>query len=531
MRNGYFRLVTTAGGYGVKLFPPKDGGEGIRLLELINYLDNQKIVYNALELKQAVAENQEKVVSLGVGGEPCPPCEETYLLKVAEGNMSATARFFPASETGKRLSFDEFLRDLRMRNIKSGIDMQVLQEHFQSEGIYCTDLEVAKGKVPRHGSDARIEYYFNTDVHAQPEMREDGSVDYFHLNVVNHCHVGDVLAKIVPADEGEYGMDILGNRIKPREVKKMNLRFGKNIALSEDRMSISSLVDGHVMLVDDSVFVSDVYEVENVDTSTGNIEFAGSVQVNGNVSTNFKIKARGNVIVNGVVEGAHIEAGGNIIIARGMNGMSKGTLKAGGNIVAKFLESTTAEADGYVNAESLLHCNVSAGTEIVVNGKRGFVTGGHIQADDKIDVKNLGATLGASTIVEVGVNPKLKAQYLLLQKEISEIVRAIKAAQPVLANFAEKRARGANFSADQLKYVKETAALLETKKVELETKNQEMKELQQIFNPQKKSAVIVRGEVYPGTTIIIGDVSMVLQSSYKYCQFEKINGEVKMLPL
>lgn len=530
MRNGYFKLVTTGNGFGVKLFPPEDGGEGIRIMELINYLDNESVSYDSLELKRAVAENKEEVVTLGSEAE-CPACEETYILKVEEGNMSATVRFFPASETGKRLTFDEFLKDLRMRNIKYGIQIPVLQEHFQSDGIYCTDLEVAKGKAPRHGSDARVEYYFNTDVHAQPELKEDGSVDYFHLNVVNHCHIGEVLAKIIPADEGEYGTDILGNRIKPREVKKLNLRYGKNIQLSEDRMSISSMVDGHVMLVDDSVFVSDVYEVENVDTSTGNIEFAGSVQVNGNVSANFEVRARGNVIINGVVEGAHIEAGGNIIIARGMNGMSKGTLKAGGNIVAKFLESTTAEADGYVNAESLLHCNVSAGTEIVVNGKKGFVTGGHIQADDRIDVKNLGAVLGASTIVEVGVNPKLKAQYLQLQKDISEIVHAIKAAQPVLANFAEKKARGAKFNAEQIKYVKETASHLEAKKEELEKKNQQMKELQQIFDPQKKSVVIVRGEVYPGTTVIIGDVSMVLQSSYKYCRFEKIDGEVKMLPL
>lgn len=82
-------------------------------------------------------------------------------------------------------------------------------------------------------------------------------------------------------------------------------------------------MDGHVSLVEGKVFVSDVYEVENVDLSTGNIDFEGSVQVNGNVSSNFVIRAGGNVIISGVVEGAYIEAGGNIIIARGMNGMAR----------------------------------------------------------------------------------------------------------------------------------------------------------------------------------------------------------------
>lgn len=161
-------------------------------------------------------------------------------------------------------------------------------------------------------------------------------------------------------------------------------------------------------LVEGKVFVSDVYEVENVDLSTGNIEFEGSVQVRGNVSSNFEIRAGGNVIISGVVEGACIEAGGNIIIARGMNGMAKGNLRAGGDIVAKFLENATVSAGGYVNTESILHSNVTAATEIQVTGKRGFITGGHVRAGQRIEVKTLGATLGAPTVVEVGVDPEKK---------------------------------------------------------------------------------------------------------------------------
>lgn len=529
MQNGYFQLVETTGGFGIRLVPPNEGGESVRIAEVMRYLDNAKMNYDVATLQKAITEGKDTVCFLGSG--ECPAYREDYQLSVSPDSMTATVRFFAPSQTGKRLTFDEFIRDLSFRNIKSGIQMDVLQNHFQSDNDYCTDLIVAKGKEPRHGTDAKIEYYFNTDVHVQPTMREDGSVDYFHLNVINHCRKGDLLARIIPADEGEYGLDIIGNRIKPREVHRVNLKFGNNIELSADRLSISSKVDGHVMLVDDKVFVSDVYEVENVDISTGNIEFEGSVQVNGNVASNYEVKAKGNVIINGVVEGAHIYAGGNIIIARGMNGMSKGTLKAGGNIVAKFLENASVEAEGYVNTESILHTNVSAGTEITVTGKKGFITGGHVQAANKITVKTLGATLGAPTIVEVGVSPQIKMQYMQTQKEIGEIVKTIRNAQPVIANFTEKRAKGVRFTEDQLKYVKSVAKLLEEKKVELEQKNAVMKELQLAFDPEKQSTVEVQGVVYPGTTIIIGDVSMAVQSSYKYCKFERKSGEVKMLPL
>lgn len=73
--------------------------------------------------------------------------------------MQAIVRFYPASQTGKRATMDSVIKDLRFRNIVYGIQMSVLQDHFMSDGIYCTDLVVARGKEPRHGTDAYIKYY------------------------------------------------------------------------------------------------------------------------------------------------------------------------------------------------------------------------------------------------------------------------------------------------------------------------------------------------------------------------------------
>lgn len=531
MQNGYFKIVNAVGGgFGVKFIPPVDGGEAVHIGELVAWLEAHSISYDLSALKQFLDSGKEITCTLGRGD--CPVIHESYKLDISEDNMLATVRFYPPSDGGNRMNINEFLSDLRYKKIVSGIQMQEVQEHFQSEGVYCTELLVAKGKPARNGKDAEIEYLFNTDLRVRPTLNEDGSVDYFNLNVINHCHEGDVLARIIPEDEGEYGMDIMGTRIKPRDVKRATLKFSNHVALSEDKMSISSMVDGHVMLVEDKVFVSNVYEVENVDISTGNIEFNGSVQVNGNVASNFTVRASGNVIIDGVVEGAHIYAGGNIIIARGMNGMSKGVLEAGGNIVAKFIESATVCAEkGYVNAGSILHSDVTAGDEVVVEGKKGFLTGGHVRAANKINVKTLGAEMGSHTVVEVGVNPALKAEYTELQKDVMDLMKAIKDAQPILVNFAEKRARGAKFSAEQLAYIKQVAKKMEADKQNLIQKNNRLQDFQEIFATQRRAAVEVTGEVYPGTTIVIGDVSMTVQSSYKYCRFVREQGEVRMGPL
>lgn len=531
MRNGYFQLVNTApGGFGMKFFPPEDGGETLQIAEVTEWLEFQKIVYDVKALNQFLMSGREIICPLGRG--VCPSVRETYKLTVSPDSMQAVVRFYPASETGERMNPNELITDLRYKNIVSGIQMQAVQNHFQTAGVYCTDVVVAQGTEPRQGRDAKIEYYFNTDMKIQPTLREDGSVDYFHLNMINPCHVGDVLAKIIPEDAGEEGINIFGVRVKPREVKRAVLKYGHHVELTPDKLAIKSLVEGHVMLVEDKVFVSDVYTVENVDLSTGNIDFSGSVQINGNVANNFVVRSGGNVIINGVVEGAHIYAQGNIIIARGMNGMGKGTLDAGGNVIAKFIESATVSAEkGYVNTESIMHSDVSAGDEIVVNGKKGLITGGHIQAAHKVTAKTLGAEMGAHTVIEVGVNPTLKKEFVNVQKEMTELTKSIRNAQPVLANFTEKRAKGANFTQEQMKYIKSVAAQLEQDKGRLIELNTRLAELGQQMDDQKKASVEVTGEVFPGTTIVIGESSMVVQNGIKFCKFERVSGEVKIAPL
>lgn len=529
MQNAYFRLENVQGGFGVHLFAPKDGGEKINVQELINYLDNQKISYNLSAVKVAAESGEDKVVSLSEG--ECPKVDESYSYMASQDGMLAVAKFIPASSTGNRLSYDEFVKDMSFRGIRYGLQEKILKQHFEGDGMYGIQIPVARGLKPRHGADASIEYYFNTELSAHPEPNEDGSVDYFNLNLINHCKEGDLLARLIPEDPGDYGMTIQGSKIKPRDVKHMSLRFGNNILLSEDRKELYSKVNGHVMLVGGEVFVSNVYQVENVDNSTGNITYEGSVLVTGVVNAGFEVHATGSVTVNGVVEGALIEAGGDITIARGMKGMGNGVLRAGGNVASKFIENATVEAGGYIDTESILHSNVQAGSDIKVTGKKGFIVGGRVQAESGVEVRTLGAVMGADTIIEVGVNPKLKTEYFALQKEVAEIVRTIKNAQPIIQNFTEKKAKGARFTAEQVEYVKKNIELIDQKKVELTKKSERMKEIDAETSVTKAASVVVTGEVYPGTTIIIGDVSMNVQNSYKYCRFERIEGNVKMRPL
>lgn len=529
--NGYFRLIHEDGKTGIQLIPPTEGGDAISAGDVTEYLAMKDIVYDKNLLYKAITASAEKKMVVLLEKRTTLPERECYKLTITPDNMCAYVRFYAPSVGGEQMTAEELIKDLEVRGIRHGILTDTIRECFAKRRDYCKDILVAQGTEPVHGTDARIEYYFNTDRRAKPTLKEDGSVDFFQLNVVQHCDKGDVLAKLIPEDPGKAGMNLLGQRIKPRDVKKAVLKYGNNIEISEDNTTLTSMVNGHVELIEGSVFVSDVLVVENVDNSTGNIDYEGSVQVNGNVGTNFQVKAKGNIEVKGVVEGAVLEAGENIIIARGVNGMGKGSLKAGGNIVSKFLQSVFAQADGYIASESVLHSRLMAGTEVNVDGRKGFITGGSVSAVNSVNVKTLGSAMGANTIVEVGVDPSLAVKLQEIQQKIDEGQKEIQSIQQVLISTKKKAAQGVKLSPEQLQYVQTLVEANQIKSKQTAEMVEEMEQLHEQMKGRNGACVVVRDTVHSGTKICIGDVSMTVQKETQYCKFIKSGGDVKMAPI
>lgn len=526
--NAYFQLIAAPNGTALRLVPPTDGGEKINISELTEYLQLKKVEVVDMKSLYQAALGLEKEMVVPLSPKAGLPEQETFTLHISEDKMEAVARFYPPSNTGAPIgSRDEIINDLRFRKVIFGVDEAALDAYL-SKRNYCEDIVVARGQEPVHGKDARIEYFFNTDLSTKPTRNEDGSVDFFHLNTINHCKVGDELARLYKEVPGVPGHNVCGELIKPRDIKRLTLKYGNNIQLSEDGCVITSGVNGHVCLTGDKVFVSDVYEVENVGTATGNIESEGSVLVTGNVQAGFSIKAKGNVEVRGVVEGATIETDGDIIIARGMNGMGKGVLKAGGRIILKFAENATIRSGAYVESESILHSHVDAQTEVMVDGRKGFIAGGVVRATEKISCKTLGSPMGADTIVEVGVNPEQKARFQQLQKEIMDLNKNLKNIQPILINATQKLKKGEKFPPEQMKYIQSLAVANKQQTEQLEASHRELKELDDLMQNQGNACVMVSDEVYAGTKIAIGDASMVVKNPTKYCRFIRERGDIKV---
>lgn len=529
MANGYFQLLHKNNGTALRLVPPTAGDAPVATKEVRDYLDERGIVYDLVELNRAVSGATETTEVL-LNDSVSTPFRQAYNMYISQDGLEVVMRFYPPSDRGEMMTPQEIMNDLRHRGIKYGIQIDNIEAFFVTLP-YCTDVVVAQGTPARNGHDAHIEYFFETDHRAKPELREDGSVDFHNLNTICHCSEGQLLARLIPEDPGEEGKTVTGDRIKPIAVKRDKLKFGRNIRLTDDRLEIYSMVNGHVTLAGEQVFVSDVLELENVDVSTGNIEYEGGILIRGNVLSGYSVKAGGDIEIRGVVEGAEVTSDGNITIALGVNGMGRGVLKAQGNVVSKFIENATVIAGGFISTESILHSKVQAVTEIEVTGRKGFITGGEVTASNIIKVKTLGSPMGASTVVTVGVNPVVKREIADLQKRIAANKKTIAGIEPVLTAFIMKKRVHTEVPPEQAAHIQKLAQVRVEKKQELSVDCARLEELSALVDEDIRPTVEVMGEVYPGTKICILEVSMVVKSSMKYCRFVRERGDVKMTPL
>lgn len=527
-RNGYFQINITDKLTYVRLFPPVDGGQPIIVEELRDYLAAKGYNIDVVLLKKVIDAVTDEPKDIKLADKKGIPVSESVSIKISADKMTAIGRFYPFSSAGAAFTMEDIKSELNFYGVKKGIDENEISK-FLHDKHYCTDYVLARGLAPTTGTDASIEYFFNTDPNLKPKLNEDGTVDFFSLSAISQVEAGQTLATLTKEVRGEAGFNVVGDILPPREVRSLTLKCGRNIEITEDGLNLVTQVSGHATLVEDKVFVSDVYQVSDVDTSTGNIDYNGSVCVLGNVKAGFVLKADGDVEVRGVVEGALIEATGNVIIARGMNGMGKGAIIAGGNVIAKFLENTTVTCDGDVHAEAILHSKVSCKGDVEVTGKKGFITGGIVRSQGIVSARTIGSTMGVDTEIEVGVDPTVKIKANNLAQFLSQKQKRYEQVETVFVAVSKKIKSGEKITPEQLKYFKQLTEEYQSLKREISEANEEYMQLSDMLeNTTTDSYVRVEQFAYPSTKISVNEAVTTLTKPVQHGRFVRDGADVRV---
>ena len=294
--------------------------------------------------------------------------------------------------------------ELRRRLVEAGVTRGLLDAVIDAfaDGVVLDEIRcVARGLQPVAGVDARLEYHIESDAPGAPTGRGSGSIDLHALTAHRFVSEQTVLVTRVPPIAGAPGYDVLGVVIEPPAVRDADLRqvAGTNTEVVGETL-VAGITGRPVVNARGAVDVLPVFEVPgNLDFHVGNIEFPGDVIVRGDVRPGFSIVAGGSVTVGGLVEGASITAGHDVMVL-GTVGEHRTTLEVGGDLRARYLHTTDARVAGTVTvASEVVGCTITA--ERITTGSQGRVVGGYIEATNSIDTGMFGSREGRSTEARV----------------------------------------------------------------------------------------------------------------------------------
>lgn len=530
MNNGYFQFENQEDALYLNIYAPKDGGKAVDMENFIHYIDRINITPNDLTaIRTAIAECEE--TSRIRIGDKCLPSNEWGEYTVSSDKLHVTAVFYPAFVGANVLTAQEIVSDLKHLGIVYGINAELINRLVQ-EREYFTEYELAAGTAPIDGVDGYITYNFETEKKAKPRIKDDGSVDFHDLDTLNHVKAGDSVATLTPEIPGAPGTDVYGKSIAPRRARKAVFKCGKNMTPSADGLQLITDVSGHVTLEGEKIFVSNVLELVNVDASTGDINYDGNVLVTGDIQAGFTVNASGNIEVRGIVEGAVVEAGGDLILVRGVQGMGKALLSCKGNMVAKFLESVeSVSVGGNLDTDTILHSKVEARGSVTALGKNGLIIGGDVRSTTLINAKFIGNEMGTATVVGVGVDPSTKRRIEVLKTDIAELEASKRKLEQIITNLRKKQEANGELEPEKKEMFQKSTKNLIMTNHEATTKRKEYDELTQLISEDVNARIKVMKTAYPGTKLVFGDTYMYIKNRFDYCQFIKFGADIKSMPL
>ncbi len=441
---------------------------------------------------------------------------------VSRDRMEASVEII-APAGSRPLEIEEIIEKINKSGVVFGLNHDLVQRAYKSPGI---SVICAKGQEAVNGTNAQIIYHIDMEKKGRPEEDEDGNVDFKNLNLFIMVQEGDLLAEKIPSTPGTSGTDVLGNILGAKPGKEIPLPIGKNVHVI-DGLKLVSMISGQAAIVNNKINVVPVIEIkEDVDVSTGNIEFVGDVIVRGSVQPGFVVKAGGNIEIFGTISGGTVE-GNNVTIKMGIQGMHRGYVKAKGNIVTKFIENAIVHADVDIFiSDVVLNSRISAGKKILVEGKKGLIVGGKVMAGEEIRAKVVGTHMATNTTLEVGVNPTLREEYQNIRVEIKKVDTNLETTQKAL-NILK--------AIDQnLLPPEKREMLLKLTKAQFhlvgqgEMMRNRMNVIQSEFENLLGGRIKVSDVIYPGVKVVVGTVIKPITEMLKFTCLYAEDGEIKI---
>jgi uncharacterized protein (DUF342 family) len=455
-------------------------------------------------------------------------------IHISEDKMKARLSITP-NFGGKAVTMEDIRKGLADKSIVWGIvQTEVIEDILKKDRV--ADFVIAQGLEPVAGVDAKFLSLMPEAHERKPHVDENGEVDYRELGDIVIVHKDDILMQRIPPVQGKKGRNVVGEIIQPSG--GVDTPFSgdrKGVHLNpEDPNQLLSDMTGQPVPVPNGMIVSPVLTVKEVDFSSGNVRFDGSVIVLGDVKEGMKIYALEDITIEGSVTDAQIECMGCLTIKGGVTGNSElivnGDINIKGgvqgyqeiaepvseevntakivshsSVIVGFVENFNIEAGVDIVVEKYtMNSQLMAGNKIVTgaknSGKKPSIMGGITWAMMLVKGTILGSNVGIKTHIQVGSNPYIQKRVKAIKAILVPNEKEQKDIHKVLAFIGSHPEKG---NVEMLEKLHHTLSKLV---IESEMYQAELKELVENMTSIDDAKVVADRGVYTGTEIQINSV-------------------------
>jgi uncharacterized protein (DUF342 family) len=441
-------------------------------------------------------------------------------INISDDKMQAIAHLVTA-QGGDNLSKNNITEQLAEVGVCEGINKDVILKLFveatTAEPGTEFNVVIAEGLAVIDPVETQYEYLVIPlqDRALVPQEQDDGSVNMRDFGKIETINPGEALVKRIPAKRGSDGHDVFGTPLLANVLKELPLTPGIGTHISDNDSNLLIAAESGVPYrTEQGMEISNALVLDNVNLEVGNIDFEGTVIVNGDVAANMKVKATDDVIVSGLAESCTIEAGGSITVCNGVLGQEikqkdqasinfNTKLSAGKDITIRHAQSVQLKACGTITVSSqLLHSHVTTEGGLIVGGEKQTkpkIIGGVIKAPF-VSAGEIGTAANSKVIINFSnklnqlneawvTQRELKTTTLETQMKVEQLLVQLKAnkATPIIDKLCEKVSQGIKHATAQV-----TAA-----------KTAEERLLAEKEQARKDIRVTIYGRIFPGVEFII----------------------------
>ena len=336
---------------------------------------------------------------------------------VARDEMEAHLTLI-AAQGGKAATLGDILQALTDAGVVFGVNDDVLLH--ASELGHVDQMAIAQAKPPVNGDNSRFEALIENPPNRAPLVDENGLIDYRERGAIQTVQPDAALMRRIPSTPGVDGYSVRGRALPARPGR--DTPFAKTLPGTQidpkDPDLLLAAVAGQAVQVHDGMIVEPILKINEVNMASGNIHFDGTVHIKGDVLQGLLVKATGDIIIRGMVDGGKLEAGGNITIAGGI--IAHAEVKAAGSVTARFAQGVKISAGTVIDLQDMaLDCQLDSLNQILIGTQkpgRGRLVGGSTTTMMLLRVPILGSPTSPITKVVLGSNPALEAKYVELKE-------------------------------------------------------------------------------------------------------------------